>query len=83
MLDSLKSCLSSLLISLPPRPLDQAKLNELVEDALKQINAKTEQPQKIGQVVPEHTKSQWEYLLKNEVFLLAVGARYKKPTVRS
>ena len=73
-LDSLQPYLSSLLKSLPPRPVDQAKLSELVEDTLTQV--------KVGRTVSEHKKSQWEYLLKNEVFLLAVGAPYRKPTVR-
>ena len=70
---SLQPYLSSLLKSLPPSPVEQDKLNELVKDALEQVNTKTERPPKIARIVPEYTKSQWEYLLKNEVFLLAVG----------
>jgi hypothetical protein len=79
-LDSLQPKLSSLLKSLPPRPIEQNKLNELVKDTLEKSKAKTP---KIVRIVSEYSKNQWEYLLKNEVFLLAVGARYTRLTIGS
>jgi hypothetical protein len=78
---SLQPQLSSLLQSLPPCPIEQEKLDELVKDTLEQSKAKSEHPQGVVRTVPEYSKSQWEYLLKNEVFLLAVGFRYMWRTV--
>ncbi|KAJ6609332.1 THO complex subunit 1 transcription elongation factor-domain-containing protein [Mycena sp. CBHHK59/15] len=59
---SLQPSLTSLLKSLPPSPVPQEKLNGLVEKTLSKSQAKSS---------PENRKSQWEYLLKNEVFNLA------------
>ncbi|KAF8079193.1 THO complex subunit 1 transcription elongation factor-domain-containing protein [Lyophyllum atratum] len=59
---SLQPLLTSLLETLPPGPVEKAKLDELVQKTV-------EQSRKIS---PSETrKSQWEYLLKNEVFKLA------------
>lgn len=60
---SLQPVLASLLKSLPPRPIEQTTLNELVKETITQSQTKTS---------AENRKSQWEYLLKNEIFLLAV-----------
>jgi len=70
-LASLQPHISSLLKSLPPHPIEQSKLNELIKDTLKHSKIKTQ---------PESSKTQWEYLLKNEVFLLAVGSHYTQAT---
>ncbi|KDR85576.1 hypothetical protein GALMADRAFT_218672 [Galerina marginata CBS 339.88] len=59
---SLQPHLTSLLNSLPPSPIEKAKLDELVIRTL----AETEENSS-----PENRKSQWEYLLKNDIFLLA------------
>lgn len=59
---SLQPRLALLVKSLPPSP-SQEKLNELVEKALLDSQSKSS---------PENRKSQWEFLLKNDVFDLAV-----------
>jgi hypothetical protein len=59
---SLASNLNRLLKSLPPSP-PQAKFDELVKKTLLDTQEKSS---------PENRKSQWEYLLKNAVFDLAV-----------
>jgi hypothetical protein len=73
---SLQPHLSSLLKSLPPCPNEQDRLGELVRGTLEQSQARSEYAPQTVRTVPEYSKSQWEYLLKNEVFLLAVGPRY-------
>jgi hypothetical protein len=60
---SLAPNLESLLKSLPPRPIEQKTLDDFVEKALAESNFKSS---------PENKRSQWEYLLRNEVFKLAV-----------
>lgn len=60
---SLQPYITSLLKSLPPSPVQQDKLDELVSRALADSKDKSSL---------ENRKSQWEYLLKNEVYLLAV-----------
>lgn len=62
-MDNLKSILASLLKSLPQRPIQQSKLDDLVKDAISEAEGKTS-------IV--NRKSLWEYLLKNEIFLHAV-----------
>jgi hypothetical protein len=57
--------LDSLLKSLPPRPVDERILSDLVQRTLDESKTKSS---------PENKKSQWEYLLKNEIFVLAVRA---------
>ncbi|EIN12840.1 hypothetical protein PUNSTDRAFT_97766 [Punctularia strigosozonata HHB-11173 SS5] len=59
---SLKPILNSLLRSLPPGPIDKAALDSLVRDTLSQADAKSS---------PENRKTQWEYLLKEQVLTLA------------
>jgi len=49
--------------SLPPSPIEKAKLDELVARTLDESKDKSS---------PENRKVQWEYLLKNDIFLLAV-----------
>jgi hypothetical protein len=61
---SLAPYLESLLKALPPRPIEQKLLNELVSKTLVESNNKSS---------PENRRSQWEYLLRNEIFKLAVG----------
>jgi len=63
--------LASLLKSLPPTPVDEAKLNDLVSDKLEETkNFST----------PEIRKAQWEYALKDDIFALAVGLKYAYAT---
>ncbi|OJA18064.1 hypothetical protein AZE42_05422 [Rhizopogon vesiculosus] len=52
----------SLLKSFPQRPFDQKILRELVGEEVQKFQGKSS---------PENLKSQWEFLLKNEVFTLA------------
>lgn len=59
---SLQPGLDSLLKSLLPGPVDQQKLDGLVRKALTEKN----------KFCAENRKSQWEYLLKNDIFILAV-----------
>jgi len=59
----LQPYITSLLKSLPPSPVQQDKLDELVSRALADSKDKSS---------IENRKSQWEYLLKNEIYLLAV-----------
>ncbi|KAF9486342.1 UDP-glucose 4-epimerase [Pholiota conissans] len=68
---SLQPHLTSLLKSLPPPPVDQAKLEQLVKQCL--VEAK-------DRCSPENHKLQWEYLLKNDIFALAMieGVSLKK-----
>ncbi|KAG1719450.1 THO complex subunit 1 transcription elongation factor-domain-containing protein [Suillus lakei] len=51
-----------LLKSFPQRPFDQKVLHELVGKEVKKFQGKSS---------PDNVKSQWEFLLKNEVFTLA------------
>ena len=60
---SLQPFLTSLLNSLPPPPAAQNVLNDLIKKTLQDTKDKTSL---------ENRKSQWEYLLKNEIFILAV-----------
>ena len=60
---ALQPLLASLLDSLPPSPIEKAKLDELVARTLDESRDKSS---------PENRKVQWEYLLKHDVFLLAV-----------
>lgn len=52
-----------LIKSFPQRPFDQKVLSELVGKEVQKFQGKSS---------PENLKSQWEFLLKNEVFTLAV-----------
>ena len=63
---SLLPYITSLLEALPPSPVEQDTLDELVSRALADSKDKSSL---------ENRKSQWEYLLKNEIFLLAVCCR--------
>jgi hypothetical protein len=56
-----------LLKDFPRRPFDQKLLHELVGNEVKKFRCKSSS---------ENVKSQWEFLLKNEVFTLAVCARF-------
>ena len=60
---SLQPYITSLLNSLPPSPVEQGTLDELVSHAL---------ADSIDKSSLENRKSQWEYLLKNEIYSLAV-----------
>ena len=60
---SLQPYITTLLSSLPPSPVGQDTLDELVSRALTDSKDKSSL---------ENRKSQWEYLLKNEIYLLAV-----------
>lgn len=60
---SLAPHLKSLVNSLSHRPVDAQTLGSLIQNVLDESKDK---------VSPDNWKSQWEYLLKNEVFILAV-----------
>ena len=60
---SLQPHLTALLGSFPPSPVDQGQLNELVIRTLENSKNKSS---------PENCKAAWEYLLKNDIFELAV-----------
>ncbi|TFK41974.1 THO complex subunit 1 transcription elongation factor-domain-containing protein [Crucibulum laeve] len=59
---SLQPHLTSLLETLPPRPIEQEQFDELVEKTLEKVKSKASN---------EVKKQQWEYVLKSEVFKLA------------
>ena len=60
---SLQPALTSLLDSLPPHPIDQQQLDSLVRKTLDGFKSK---------LSPDIRKSQWEYLLRHDIFNLAV-----------
>lgn len=60
---SLKPYLTSLLSSLPPSPIPEEALDALVRKTLEESKGKSS---------PENVKAQWEYLLREEIFNLAV-----------
>jgi hypothetical protein len=60
---SLQPFLNTLLSSLPAPPIPKAQLETLARKTLDESSGKSS---------PENRKSQWEYLLKNEIFKLAV-----------
>lgn len=60
---SLQPFLDSLLSTLPERPVSEEQLDSIVRNTLDVCKSKSSL---------ENRKSQWEYLLKNEVFKLAV-----------
>lgn len=60
---SFQPLLDSLLSSLIEPPISNHELGTLVGETLNQS---------VSQSSPENRKSQWEYLLKNEIFKLAV-----------
>lgn len=60
----LQPLLATLLDSLPPGPLEKTVLNDAVNKAIDES--------KKHSVAEATRKSQWEFLLKNEVFDLAV-----------
>ncbi|KAJ7597722.1 THO complex subunit 1 transcription elongation factor-domain-containing protein [Mycena floridula] len=62
-MDSLQRTLTALLESLPPPPVEQNQLTQLVKKAL--------QESKNPRSSVEHSRNQWEYLLKNEIYKLA------------
>lgn len=72
---SLQPFLTSLLKSLPPPPAAQDVLNDLIKKTLQDAKDKAS---------PENRKSQWEYLLKNEIFILASkeGQALKDPNTK-
>ena len=63
-MQALQDSLSSLLASLPPRPIDKATLDTLVERTLEESKAKTNQ---------ETWKNKWEFVLRKDIFELAVS----------
>jgi len=64
---SLQPSLDSLLSSLTKSPISKLELETLVDETLKSS---------ASQSSPENWKSQWEYLLKDEIFKLAVRVRF-------
>jgi hypothetical protein len=60
---SLRPFLAKLLETLPPAPADQEELKELVSRTLTEARPHAS---------TENWKSQWEYLLKDEIFRLVV-----------
>ncbi|XP_006454268.1 hypothetical protein AGABI2DRAFT_182243, partial [Agaricus bisporus var. bisporus H97] len=71
----LQPFLDALLSSLPPLPISQAQYNSLVKKTLDDSRGKSS---------PDNRKSQWEYLLKNEVFKLAMteGVAFREDSAR-
>lgn len=65
---SLQPHLDALLKSLPPAPVDQSKLDGAVVRVLKDTKDNT---------WPENRKTQWEHVLRNDIFQLAVSLRYR------
>lgn len=61
---ALSPCLAKLLCGLPPRPISKHSLDALVSNALLESKERSS---------AESRKSQWEYLLKNEVLRLAAS----------
>lgn len=61
---SLQHHLNSLLKSLTPAPVDQSKLDEAVVRVLNDTKDDT---------WPENRKTQWEQILRNDIFQLAVS----------
>ncbi|KAG2136507.1 THO complex subunit 1 transcription elongation factor-domain-containing protein [Suillus bovinus] len=61
-MSSQTECVQLLLESFPQRPFDQKLLHELVGNEVKKFQGKSS---------ADNVKSQWEFLLKNEVFTLA------------
>ena len=64
--------LKNLLQSLPPRPIEKADLDEAVSKALKEASQKS---------TPENRRTQWEYVLRNEVYSLAVCTSPRIPVL--
>jgi hypothetical protein len=60
---SLQPVLEALLKSLPARPIEEKTFADLVRRTLHDVNSGS---------TDDHRKSQWEYLLRNEIFNLAV-----------
>ncbi|KAI5115877.1 hypothetical protein M0805_001137 [Coniferiporia weirii] len=60
---SLTECLDKLLSSLPPRPISKDALDSLVEAAIAESRQQT--------TSTDNRRSQWEFLLRNEVYRLA------------
>jgi hypothetical protein len=72
---SLQPFLDFLLSSLPNPPISKAQLETSVRKTLDESRGKSS---------PENRKSQWEYLLKNEIFNLAVcGPSADMPSAHS
>ncbi|OCH90556.1 hypothetical protein OBBRIDRAFT_887644 [Obba rivulosa] len=71
-MQALETSLKTLLSSLPPRPVDKQTLDDLVSKTLEETSDK---------VSLENRKTQWEYLLRKEVFNLAAteGKALKDP----
>ncbi|KAH9884633.1 UDP-glucose 4-epimerase [Cubamyces lactineus] len=61
-MQALQDSLTSLLASLPPRPIDKGALDALVEQTLEECRSKAS---------PETWKNKWEYALRKDVFDLA------------
>ena len=65
---SLAPTLKALITSIPS-PVDRKTLDKLVNSTIQESQSK---------VPAENRKSQWEYLLKNEIFILAVSVIYAR-----
>ncbi len=73
-MQALQDSLTSLLASLPPRPINKAPLDALVAQTLEESRLKTS---------PETWKTKWEYVLRKEVYDLAVSALSDHPVPRA
>jgi hypothetical protein len=62
-MQAIETALQRLLQSLPPSPVEKQALDPLVATAVSEAEPKTSS---------ENRKTQWEYVLRNEVFTLAV-----------
>lgn len=63
-MQALQDSLTSLLASLPPRPINKVALDALVAQTLEESRSKTS---------PDTWKAKWEYVLRKEVYELAVS----------
>lgn len=63
-MQSLECSLKKIIGSLPENPIEKTTLDELVSNTLNETPPASS---------PDNRRVQWEYILRNEVFSLAVG----------
>ncbi|CAL1694925.1 unnamed protein product [Somion occarium] len=70
-MQAIERSLKNLIASLPPQPIPKEVIDALVSEALSEVEGR--------KTTPENRRIQWEYALRNEVFILAEGAALKDP----
>lgn len=63
-MQAIERSLKNLIASLPPQPIPKEVIDALVSEALSEVEGR--------KTTPENRRIQWEYALRNEVFILAV-----------